>query len=54
MRGVDGEDVGAGLDELGGALEEISRGPDGGAYAQAGLLVLAVRFGVLEFLLDVS
>ena len=50
--GVDGEDVDALADQLGGALEVVAGGADGGADAQAALLILG-GVGVLQFLLDV-
>ncbi len=50
--GVDGEGVDAVGDELGGALEEVSGGADGGGYAETALGVLG-GVGVLELLLDV-
>src|SRR6185436_20942083 len=39
VRDVDDEDVHAGLDQLGGALEIVAGGADGGPDAQASLLV---------------
>ncbi len=50
--GVDGEGVDAHFDEAGGALEEVSRGPDGSGDAEAALLVLG-GVGVFQLFLDV-
>ncbi len=52
MAGVDGEDVDAVADQLGGALEVVAGGADGGADAEAALLILG-GVGVLQLLLDV-
>ncbi len=52
VRAVDHQRVGAGLDQLGGALEVVARRPDRRRHAQAAQLVLA-RVGVADALLDV-
>ena len=49
---VDGEGVDAGVDQAGGALEEVASGADGTGYAEAALFVLA-GVGVFELFLDV-
>ena len=50
--GVDGEDVGADFGHFDGALEEIAGGANGGADAEAAVIVFGGA-GIFEFFLDV-